>query len=259
MSSVLYQGQKFSAKGNLEDKTINYSINDSIKKQEEKSILKKEIQKNSEDYEKKINWKKIAKGLSFTEIDSKIKSEIGDSKLTVLKINPEYYKFNLISSKERGEENKTAKEWAKTNGLVAVINAGMYQDDYKTNTGFMKNYDFINNGKLNEKDYHAVVAFNKKDETVPDFQIIDLKCQNWDELKKKYNSFTQGIRMIDCNQKNRWSQQNKKWSMSAIGTDKQGNCLFMFARSPYSVHDFNNLLLKSPLDIYNVMYLEGGP
>ncbi len=206
----------------------------------------------------KINWKKIDTGLHLVNISSPLKSKIGDSKITILKINPKYYDFKLISSKEKGERSKTAPKWAITKGLIAVINAGMYQQDYKTNVGFMKNYNFINNGKLNKK-YNTITAFNRKDTTVPEIQIIDMECQNWDELKNKYNSFTQCIRMIDCNQSNRWSQQNKKYSMVAIGIDKQGNCLFIFTRSPYSVYDFNNILLKLPISIYNAMYLEGGP
>jgi hypothetical protein len=94
---------------------------------------------------------------------------------------------------------------------------------------------------------------------VPEFQIIDMKCQNWEILKDKYHSYTQSIRMVDCSQKNRWSQQPKKWSMVVIGKDKKGNTLFIFSRSPYTVHDFIDILLEAPLDIYNLMYLEGGP
>jgi len=204
-----------------------------------------------------INWQKVDKGLYFAEIFSPVISEIGDSRITILKINPDYYNFKLISAKEYNEENKTAKEWAKPRGLLAVINAGMYQEDYKTNVGYLKNYDFVNNGRFSKD--NTITAFNRKDTTVPEFQIIDLQCQNWDELKDKYHSYTQGIRMIDCNQKNRWSQQSKKWSMVAIGMDKQGNALFIFTRSPYSVYDFNNILKRLPIDIYNAMYLEGGP
>ena len=218
------------------------------------NAIKKELNEN----ELQINWKEIDKGLYFTEIHPKKKSIIGNSKISVLKIDPKYYKFNLISSKENNEKNKTAKEWAESKGLLAAINAGMYRGDYQTNTGFMKSYDFVNNNKL-ENDYNAIVAFNRKDKAFPEFQIIDLKCQSWDEMKDKYNSYVQGIRMIDCNQNNVWSQQNKKWSISAIGKDKDGNALFIFTRSPYSVYDFNNILLESPLNIYNAMYLEGGP
>jgi uncharacterized protein YigE (DUF2233 family) len=204
-----------------------------------------------------VHWKKIDTGLYVTSIDSPVKSSVGDSKITILKINPKYYNFKLISAKEKNEPNKTAKEWAKSRNLAAVINAGMFQKDYKTNVGFMKNYDFINSSRLNK--YKAVTAFNRKTPEVPEFQIIDLKCQNWNQLKTKYHTFIQGIRMIDCRQKNCWSPQNKKWSMVVIGIDKKGNALFIFSRSPYSVHNFINILLQLPLSIYNAMYLEGGP
>ena len=203
-----------------------------------------------------FTWQ-IDSGLYYAEFESPIKSMIGTSIITILKINPRYYNLVLVSAKETKEENKTAKEWAKAKGLIAVINAGMFQQDHKTNAGYMKNYDFINSGYLNK--YNTITAFNRKDTTVPEFQIIDLKCQNWEKLKEKYHSYIQGIRMIDCNQKNKWSQQDRKWSMVVIGMDKQGNALFIFTRSPYSVHDFINILLKLPINIYNAMYLEGGP
>jgi hypothetical protein len=204
-----------------------------------------------------IHWKKVDTGLYIASVDSPLKASVGDSKITVLKINPKYYHFKLISAKESKEPNKTAKEWAKSRNLVAVINAGMFQEDYKTNVGFMKNYDFINSRRMNK--HNTVTAFNRKTPDVPEFQIIDLKCQDWNILKTKYHSFVQGIRMIDCRQRNRWSRQDKKWSMVVIGMDKKGNALFIFTRSPYSAHDFINILLQLPLSIYNAMYLEGGP
>src|ERR1041385_6486490 len=121
----------------------------------------------------------------------------------------------------------------------------------------MKNYDFINNGKLGSD--NSIVAFNRKDKSVPEFQIIDRECENWERLQTHYNTFSQGIRMIDCDRNNKWAQQDKKWSTVCIGEDKQGNALFIFSRSPYSVHDFIEILLKLPIDIQNTQYLEGGP
>ena len=65
--------------------------------------------------------------------------------------------------------------------------------------------------------------------------------------------------MIDCNQKNTWGKQERKWSMIVIGIDKKGNALFIFTRTPYSVYDFINILLSLPISIHKAMYLEGGP
>ncbi len=204
-----------------------------------------------------IKWQKVNEGLHLTEYLSPQKSIIGDSKITILKIDPSVYDFNLFSAKEKGEEIKTAEDWAIQKDQIAVINAGMYRGDFVTNVGYMKDYDLTNNGSLNSD--NTITAFNRKDESVPEFQIIDRQCQDWNTLKDKYHSFTQSIRMVDCNQKNKWSQQNKKWSMVVMGKDKEGNALFIFSRSPYSVHDFIEILLNASLDIYNIMYLEGGP
>lgn len=247
------QNQQDNQTRNLED-TIKTEKSDASEKN-----LKNPLFIDSTKTQKQNNnlWEKIDTGLYYSEINSPINSEFGDSKINVLKINPKYYNFHLISVKQNNEYSKTAEAWATEKKLIALINAGMFMED-KTNTGFMKNYNFFNNKKI-ASNYNSIVSFNRTDESVPEFQIIDLKCQDWNVLKEKYNSFSQGIRMINCNQRNVWGQQDKKWSMSVIGEDKEGNALFIFSRSPYSVHDFINILLKSPLNIKKAMYLEGGP
>ena len=207
--------------------------------------------------DKEIKWSKIDDGLYYASYTSPKKSIVGDNTIDILKISPAVYDFNLFSAKKKGEHTRTADNWAEEKKQIAVINAGMYQRDHATNLGYMKNYSFTNNTRLNND--NTIVAFNRKTDSVPEFQIVDRKCQDWESLKMQYNSFTQSIRMMDCHQKNKWSQQNKKWSMVVIGKDKEGNALFIFTRSPYSVHDFIDTLANSSLDLYNLMYLEGGP
>ncbi len=207
-----------------------------------------------------ITWQQLETGLNYASVPLEMKSSVGDSKVDILKIDPKYFKFELLSAGEKKSDSKKADVWCKENNLLAVINAGMFKldGDFKTCTGYMKNYKYINNPTLNNS-YRTIVAFNAKDSTVPAVQIIDLSCQDWNVLKNKYNSFSQGIRMMDCNQKNTWQLQEKKWSMVLIGEDKSGDILFIFVRSPYRVHDFVNQLLGLPIEIKRLMYLEGGP
>jgi exopolysaccharide biosynthesis protein len=202
-------------------------------------------------------WEKIDTGLDVCHFNSPIKSEWADNKITVLRIDPKFYNFSLVSAKEEKCKAKTVKQWAKEKKLLAVINAGMFLNDDLTNTGYMKNYGFLNNPVIGKD--NTIIAFNRKDTTVGEFQVIDRECQDWETLSKKYETFSQGIRMIDCDQNNKWSLQEKKWSMVCLGTDKKGNALFIFCRSPYRVHDFVNILLKLPIYIHNAQYLEGGP
>lgn len=202
-------------------------------------------------------WKEVDLGLELAEFDAPVRSITGDSRITILRIDPQQYDFCLISAKETHERPKTVRSWVKSKKLIAAINAGMYLKDHLTNTAFMQNNDFVNNPKITAD--NTIFACNPVDSTVPRVQIIDRECQDWEILKKQYHTFSQGIRMVDCRQQNKWQKQDKIWSMAAIGKDKKGNMLFIISRSPYSVHDFINILLGLPIDLYNAMYLEGGP
>jgi uncharacterized protein YigE (DUF2233 family) len=202
-------------------------------------------------------WKQIDQGLELADFNSPVKSVAGDSRITILRIDPQQYDFCLISAKELHEKPKTARNWVRSKKLIAAINAGMYRTDHLTNTAFMQNYDFVNNPVMTAD--NTVFACNPIDSTVPRAQIIDRECQDWEKLKQRYHTFSQGIRMVDCQQRNKWQKQEKIWSMVVIAKDIKGNMLFIISRSPYSVHEFIEILKDLPIGLYNAMYLEGGP
>jgi hypothetical protein len=83
-----------------------------------------------------VSWKKVDDGLFLGEYQSPKKSSFGDSKITILKIDPTKYNFDLFSAKENGEKIRTAKKWGEQKKQIAVINAGMYLSDYASNVGF---------------------------------------------------------------------------------------------------------------------------
>lgn len=202
-------------------------------------------------------WRCLEEGLYLGEFDAPQKSDLGDSIITVVKIDPKFFSLALYCAKEHGDARLTAKQWCKQFRLTAAVNAGMFQTDGLTSVGYMKNFAHLNNTYLNK--HNTVLAFNRITDEVPEVQIIDRRCQDFEQLRNKYNTLVQSIRMISCRQENVWSRQPKKWSTVAIGMDKHGNVLLLFSRSPYSVHDFINILLDLPISIYNAMYLEGGP
>jgi hypothetical protein len=202
-------------------------------------------------------WKKVDEGLYIGEFASPQGSKISDSRITVVKIDPRVYSFKLLCASEHGKK-MTARKWCQKHNLISAINAGLYQEDGIRNVGYMKNFSHINNPKLNTT-YKAVLAFNPFESTIPEIQIIDLKCQDFEGLRFKYQTLVQNIRMISCRQENVWSKQDKTWSMAVFAIDKSGDALFIFTESHYSGYDFANIVLSLPISIYNAMYLEGGP
>jgi uncharacterized protein YigE (DUF2233 family) len=202
-------------------------------------------------------WKQLTSGLEAGTFAASKKSHTGDSKITVVRISPDTYKLKVLCASELDSTNRTVKEWCRDFKLTAAINAGMYAKDYSTHVGYLRNFRHVNSSRM-LKNYKAVLAFNPVAQDVPAVQIIDLACQNFSALKNKYNSLVQNIRMISCEQKNVWSRQKQAYSLAALAMDKNGNVLFLFSQSPYTVHDFINIVLQLPLSIFNAMYLEGG-
>lgn len=210
---------------------------------------------------KEIQWKTLKDGLFYCEIDAPEKSIINDSKLTLLKVDPNKCRFSLLSASEHRRKNRTAEEWAKEFGMNVIVNAGMYNPtNARTNKGYMRNYSHINNHRLNGR-YNVMMALNPKDKTSPSFKLFDLTFQRWDSIRPLFNSFCQGMRMIDAKGAPlSWDKRPGQQCSMVIGAiDIDGNIYFLFTRSPYTHQQIIGFLLSMPLNIRTTVYLEGGP
>lgn len=206
--------------------------------------------------ENRQNWQELEPGLELAAFLADSPESAIEEGIHALRIDPKKFKFRLFNA-SAPEEGKslTAKQWSKKHNLAAAINASMFQADLSTSVSLMKTQSHTNNPRLTKD--NMVLVFERLNNYVPEIQLIDRKCQDFKTLSKNYGSFVQGIRMITCTGQNVWKQQPKKHSIAAIGMDKQGRVLFIHSRKPYSVHDFNNILLRLPIEIKNAMYVEG--
>lgn len=203
-------------------------------------------------------WQQIDEGLFIAEFEASQKSIVGDSKIQVVKIDPRIYSFKLLCAGQLNQPNLTAKEWCQKYELIAAINAGMFQTDHTSNVGYMKNFDYVNQPQVSSK-YHSVAAFNPLDQTQPPFRIFDVDDNDIKLIIGSYRTVIQNLRLIKRPGKNQWAQQNRRWSEAALGQDENGNVLFIFSRSPYSMHDLNDILLSLPINLVCAQHLEGGP
>ncbi|MDJ1496493.1 phosphodiester glycosidase family protein [Cytophagaceae bacterium DM2B3-1] len=218
--------------------------------------------------QKETGWTTLDKGLDYAELAAPVKSIYGDSKITVLRIDPKSYEFFLecATHPKNNYNSRPLDEWCKQKKFVAAINAGMFDGDDPTqpghafmcNRGYMKSFDHVNSSKVTGE--KTVICFSPKDKSMPSFQIADIQnCETFANLKAKYNCLIQGIRMIDCKQQIRWQKDKKKWSVCVMGMDKAGNALFIHSRSPYTMYEFISMLQQLPLNLKTLIYLEGGP
>jgi hypothetical protein len=206
-------------------------------------------------------WIKLEDGLFYCEIDGPSKSIILDSKISILKIEPKKFDFQLLTSSEYDNILRSADCWAEEFQMQITVNAGMYSPNKTlSNKGYLKNYNHINNNKLSGY-YNAMMTLNPKDTTENPFEIHDFTCNSWDKLKNNYHSFCQGMRMIDCGgNAMAWDKRpGQSCSMVVSSTDIDGNIYFAFCASPYTHQAMINFLLSLPIQFRTTIYLEGGP
>lgn len=183
-------------------------------------------------------WRPIQPGVELANFGS----------LYVVRIDPARAKLTAALASQTPPA-RTAADWCRAANLSVAINMGMFQIDGKSNVGYLRHGSHDNNPRWN--DYQAVLAMGPgsrwvdRDQAQPDLGGYDLVVQN--------------LRLITGSRKNVWSKSQRKWSEAAVAVDSKGRVLFLFSRAPYSMRDFNDMLLKLPLDIAGAMHVEGGP
>jgi hypothetical protein len=203
-------------------------------------------------------WTLLGPGAELASFRIDHPTSAGDSTIVVLRADPEHWTLRLYCRSEAADQERiTAGQWCERYGLVAATNAGMFATDLTTHVGYLRSSAHVNNSHRNR--YQSVAAFCPREPQVARFRIYDLDVTPFEEILGRYACVVQNLRLIKRPGENRWSQQPKAWSEAALGEDAAGRVLLIFSRSPYTMHDFNRLLLSLPIDLVCAQHLEGGP
>jgi hypothetical protein len=203
-------------------------------------------------------WRTAASGLEVGRLLAPTPSAVGDSIVTVVRVDPGQFELRLLSAKLLGlTSNPTAQQWVEQHGVIGAINASMFRTDGVTSVAYMRDRERTNNGRWTKD--NAVFVSRPRRTGLPAAQILDRACGGADALASLYDVVVQNIRMLDCQRHNTWSQQPRRWSTACVGEDGTGRILFVHVRSPYTTHDLVDALLALPLDLKRLMYVEGGP
>lgn len=191
-----------------------------------------------------VQWRPLQTGVEL--------AQIAPGPLYVVRIDPARTKIRAGLLSEKGGKSKTAGEWCRSERFAVAINAGMFQQDYRSNVGYLRHGRHLNNRRWNA--YMAALAVGPKKAL-----WLDLDRTKPDKTLAAFPLVVQNLRLISGARKNVWAKNDRKWSEAALAIDGKGRLLFLFSRAPHSMRDFNDWLLRLPLDIRGAMHLEGGP
>jgi hypothetical protein len=201
-------------------------------------------------------WRLLEPGLELGSFAAGDGSPI--SSLHVLRIDPARFALRLLcaSAPDQGEP-RTARGWCAAAGLVAAVNAGMYQQDLRTSVGLMRTRRHVNNPRRSRQ--RAVLAFDPLEDGLPPLRILDLECDDFAAEAGRWGTLVQSIRMLSCRGTNVWRNDAGRWNAALAGIDIQGRLLLIYAAVPVGMRGLIDTLVALPLDLQRVLYLEGGP
>ncbi len=202
-------------------------------------------------------WSEVAPGVEAARFDVGEMRAAEDGDLVVVRVDPREARLTVLTAQTVGDdEDRSARRWAEDFGLLVVANSGMYQADRRTHVGFMQVDGEVLNRFAN--DYLSAAAFDPVDpETDPPFRIFDLDETPLSEVKARYRTVVQNLRLIKRGRENRWEPTGDSWREVALGEDASGRLLLMSCDARLTMHRFNEIVLRLPLGLQCAQHLEG--
>ena len=194
-----------------------------------------------------VAWKVLKPGVEYAAIPI-----ASGQPLHVVRVDPARATLVAATASETGTEPQTAGQWCRASHLSVAINLGMFNADHRTHTGYLRTGRHVNSAEWNA--YKSVLAVRPRSA-----QWFDLEGSIPVTTLDQYEIVVQNLRLIARPGKNVWAANDRKWSEAALAIDSSHRLLFIFSRAPYTMRDFNALLLSLPLGIESAMHLEGGP
>ncbi len=210
------------------------------------------------------HWTKLAPGVEHALIAARAGTD-DRGLLEVVRVDPQLVRFEILAASALGSPNQTAGQWAdqiraRTETppkAVVVINAGMFAQDQSTHVGLMACEKELHGTAWNKR-YESALVIGPKSGNRPAATILDLDAPGMRGEAGRYRTIVQNLRLIRGPGESVWKSSTRRWSESAIGLDRSGRLLLLFAREAHSMPAFNARMLRE-LDVVRAQHVEGGP
>lgn len=183
----------------------------------------------------------------------------GDGTVTLVRIDLRRYRPVLVTAASRDGRFRSLPEWARDEGMVAAINASLFEPDGRP-SGLL-----VQDGVERSPDdarFGGLFAFDPFDPGAsPAVAFAGRECASAsiDALRARYRSVVANYRMLDCEGAPITWADERAYGSAAFGLDREGALVLVHARSAYRMRDLARFLAESRFGLVHLQYVEGGP
>ncbi len=184
--------------------------------------------------------------------------DVGDRVATIVRVDLARYRFSFLTEARDGRR-RPLDAWVRDHGLAGGINAGMFLPDGRT-CGFLQERGQVLNTRR-PAHWDAVIGFDPLRAGGAAFAIGGAGCPGGlDAMRGTHGSLLQSAHvLIDCAGRARTDWRTSRYSMAALGADREGRAVLVHVRTPYRMHLLARTLADLDLGIRGLVYMEGGP
>lgn len=186
-------------------------------------------------------------------------SDADDGVVTLVRFDMSRFRLRLLAAGSADTSTwRSLPEWARDEGLVAAINAAMFEPDGRA-SGLM-----VTGGVERSPDverFGGVLAFDPRSSSDAAFSMTGRDCDGGEvaSLRARYDSVVTNLRLLGCDGEPIAWVDERRYSSAAFGLDRDGRFVLIHARTPYRMRDLSRWLADPSLGLTQVHYVEGGP
>lgn len=202
-----------------------------------------------------LHWRTLQPGVEFATFTGSPYCQMGSSTVAALRVDPRLVRVRARHWTRLGRDAPPGVlDWQHATGALAVFNAGQFYPDLRYMGLFVSGGDTVSR-RTHPGFQAALVASGGKGPR--DARVLDLarsplsRERGWSDVAQSFMLFDRGGGV-------RVKRTSRIANRTAVAEDPEGHLVVIVSEGAYTLADFAELLMKSPMRLTHAMSMDGG-
>jgi hypothetical protein len=201
------------------------------------------------------HWREVRPGVEFATFGGEPYTRLGSSAVAVLRVDPRRVRVRARHfTRVPLDEPPGILEWQRATGALAVFNAGQYYPDRSYMGLLVSDGDTVS--RRPHPGFQAALVASGGDGP-RDARVLDL-ARTPLAHERGWSDVAQSFMLFDRAGNVRVRRTSRIANRTAVAEDHDGRLVVIVSEGGYTIADFAEMLMKSPLGLTHAMSMDGG-